>query len=100
MKIEQKLIGIISKKGATTIDSLVTQLNISRQYAHIIVKKLIERGTLKKMGTPPHVFYSVDNSITSSIKIVIPYQKELFLNEHFLLVDALGNKLQGLNAMQ
>lgn len=100
MKIEQKLLNIISKKGATTIDSLVAQLNISRQYAHIIVKKLVEKGVLLKMGTAPHVFYSLNNNIVSSIKSVIPYYKEQFLNEHFLIVDALGNKLQGLNAMQ
>lgn len=100
MKTEQKLINIISKKGPASIDALVTQLRISRQYAHIIVKKLVEKGLLIKMGTAPHVFYNINQESNKSLKSVIPYQKELFLKEHFLLVDALGNKLEGLNAMQ
>ncbi len=100
MKNEQKLLNIISKNGATSIDALVAQMNISRQYVHIIVKKLVEKGQLIKMGTAPHVFYNINNLSIPSAKNIIPYEKERFLNEHFLLVDALGNKLQGLNAMQ
>ncbi|MEO5911402.1 MAG: winged helix-turn-helix transcriptional regulator [Pelobium sp.] len=100
MKTEHKLLNIISKNGATSIDALVIQMNISRQYVHIIVKKLVEKGQLIKMGTAPHVFYSINNLSIPSAKNIIPYEKERFLNEHFLLVDALGNKLQGLNAMQ
>lgn len=100
MKTEQKLLNIISKNGATSIDALVAQMEVSRQYVHIIVKKLVEKGQLIKMGTAPHVFYSINIVSTPIVKNVIPYEKERFLNEHLLIVDALGNKLQGLNAMQ
>jgi hypothetical protein len=30
---------------------------------------------------------------------LVPYEKEQFLNQHFMLIDALGNQLLGLSAM-
>jgi hypothetical protein len=61
---------------------------------------MVEQGLLTKMGTAPHVFYSINNTSEQIVIQNIPHEKEQFLNTHFLLVDALGNKLQGLAAMQ
>ena len=41
MKTEEKAVKLIKKKGATTIDIIATELKVSRQYVHIIVKGLI-----------------------------------------------------------
>ena len=100
MKTEQKLLKLIDENEALGIDVLASKLKISRQYVHILVKKLVESGELMKMGTAPHVYYSLNKQNKHTLSSIIPYQKELFLNEHFLLVDALGNKLKGLEAMR
>ena len=100
MKMEEKLLKIVLKSDAVTIVSLATQLAISRQYVHVLVKKMLDNGKLKKMGTAPNVFYSI-NAINKTLESNnITYEKELFLNAHFLIVDALGNKLNGLKAME
>ena len=100
MKKEEALLKFIQQNDATTIDVLAIKLNISRQYVHIIVKKLVESGDLTKMGTAPHVFYTAKKEVNVTKTGIISYAKEQFLNQHFLIVDALGNKLQGLVGMQ
>jgi hypothetical protein len=100
MKPSKKLLKFMEKRGTVTIDTLVTHLNLSRQYIHILVKKMVEQGLLTKIGSAPHVFYSLNNTSKQVVIQNIPHEKEQFLNTHFLIVDALGNKLQGLAAMQ
>ena len=100
MNTAEKLLKFISKNNAVTIDTMAEKMAISRQYAHILVKKMIDDGKLKKIGTPPHVFYSINSLSSNNENDPINYENELFLNTHFLLVDALGTKLQGLKAMQ
>ena len=57
---------------------------------------MIDDGKLKKIGTASHVFYSLNTDEYSVENQSIAYEKEVFLHTHFLIVDALGNKLQGL----
>lgn len=99
MKIIDQLLKFVQKNNTVTVDAIAAQLSISRQYVHILVKKMIDDGKLKKIGTAPHVFYSVNIVEKELANNNIPYDKEVFLHTHFLIVDALGNKLQGLKAM-
>ena len=99
MKTSDKLIKYLLKNGATSIDVLATKLKISRQYVHTIVKEQIDRKSLIKMGTSPHVFYNIAPQLEKIDNELIPYNQEQFLQQHLLIVDALGNKLEGLNAM-
>ncbi len=102
MKIRAKIIGILKKKGATSVDDLTKELSISRQYAHKLVKDLVDTEEILKIGTAPHVYYSLKqaNENLDEKDSIISYKEEAFLNNHFMLVDALGNRLSGLKAMQ
>ena len=99
MKIKDKLVKLIQKNGATSVDTLTDKLNVSRQYVHQLVKQLVEENVLTKIGTAPQVFYNLAQ-ISAIDTDLISYENELFLKAHFLLVDALGNKLNGLDAMK
>jgi hypothetical protein len=99
VKTEQKILKYLSKNGATTIDTLTSVFRFSRQYIHQVIKILVSRNEVTKMGVAPHVYYSIPQVSTSEMEVV-SYDKESFLKEHFMLVDALGNKLVGLNAMK
>ncbi len=99
MKYKIKLLGYLKKNGANTIDSLVDVLGVSRQYVHRLVNELMDEGQVKKNGTAPHVYYSAIDTVRITEE-PLSYEKERFLNEHFLIVTALGDKLNGLEGMK
>ncbi len=100
MKTRDKLILFLKKNGTTSVEAMASKLKVSRQYIHRIVKELVDAKLITKIGQAPYVFYNISNAVDSTNIELISYQKELFLEQHFLLVDALGNKLAGLEAMK
>jgi DNA-binding Lrp family transcriptional regulator len=100
MKTDEKILRALQKNGAVSVETLSTTLKISRQYLHRKLKEMLEQNKVIKMGEAPHVFYSLaPKSETKNFELV-PYEKEQFLNQHFMIIDALGNQLSGLAAMK
>ena len=100
MKTRDKILRYIQKNEQSTIHSLANDLKISRQYAHRIISELEETGLVKKMGIPPKVYYSILAKIEEPLSKSISYEQERFLQEHFIVIDALGQLLEGLIAMK
>lgn len=100
MKTDEKILRVLQKNGAVSVDTLSEKLNISRQYLHRKLKEMLEQNKVIKMGEAPHVFYSVAPTSNTETAELVPYEKEQFLNQHFMLIDALGNQLIGLAAMK
>lgn len=100
MKTKNRIIKILKKNGQLSVAEISEMLDISRQYAHRILNELEEKGEIKRIGSPPKVFYLINEETNKITVESISRENELFLNEHFILVDALGNLLQGLPAMQ
>lgn len=100
VKTDEKILRTLQKSGAVSVDSLSDKLNISRQYLHRKLKEMVEQGRVIKMGEAPHVFYSAAPTNDTEIFELVPYEKEQFLNQHFMIIDALGNQLIGLAAMK
>jgi DNA-binding Lrp family transcriptional regulator len=99
MKTKDKIVRLLKKHGQITIHQLSELLKTSRQYIHRMITELEELNLIQKWGKAPHVYYSLAEKTGVNLNTVVPYQKELFLNAHFILIDALGNKLEGLKAM-
>ena len=100
MKTEQNILNFLFKNGNATIDEMSQKLKISRQYIHKVVKELIDTNKIIKTGKAPHVYYKMFEKNKINNLEVLRYDTEQFLNQHFILVDALGNKLEGINAMK
>jgi ubiquinone biosynthesis protein Coq4 len=100
VKTDDRILKFLKENDASSIDKLANGLSISRQYLHRKVKELVEQNKLIKMGEAPHVYYNIAPFITSEKNELVPYEKEQFLNQHFMIIDALGNQLIGLSAMQ
>jgi len=100
VKTRDKILKLIRKHQQLSIHDLSQLLKTSRQYVHRIISELEEEKAIQKWGKAPHVFYALadDNNLTTNESI--DFDKELFLKTHFLLIDALGNRLEGLNAMK
>ncbi len=58
MKTDEKILRVLQKNGATSIDKLSDILKISRQYLHRKLKEMMEQNRVIKMGEAPHVFYT------------------------------------------
>lgn len=100
MKTDERILRLLQKKRAVSVDVLSDNLNISRQYLHRKLKEMLEQHEVIKMGEAPHVFYSAAQKNKTETAELVPYEKEQFLNQHFMLIDALGNQLSGLAAMK
>jgi len=99
MKTKDKIIRLLKKHGQFSIHELSEILKASRQYIHRIISELEENNTIEKWGKAPQVYYTLAANETEHSASVVDFEKEQFLNQHFLLIDALGNKLEGLSAM-
>jgi DNA-binding transcriptional ArsR family regulator len=100
VKTRQKIIALLQQHGQMTIHDLSATTGFSRQYLHRKINELEEDGVVKALGMPPRVFYSLAEEKTERQHNEIKYEDEQFLMEHFLLVDSLGNLLDGIDALQ
>ncbi len=99
MKTKDKILRILKKRGQVSIHELCELLGASRQYVHRMISELEEDKVVQKLGKAPLVYYSLIQIESEKETPIISYEKEQFLNQHFLLIDPLGNCLEGLKAM-
>jgi hypothetical protein len=65
-----------------------------------VLLELEDEFKIKKIGVAPKVFYSINADTKVEQAMIITHEQELFLLNHFIVIDALGQKLEGLAAMQ
>jgi len=99
VKTKDKILRILKKRGQVSIHELCELLGASRQYVHRMISELEEEKVIQKLGKAPLVYYSLIQIEQEKETPIISYEKEQFLNQHFLLIDPLGNCLEGLKAM-
>jgi DNA-binding Lrp family transcriptional regulator len=100
MKTADKLLHLLKKNGLMSVAMLTEKLSISRQYVHKIINILEEKKLILKQGMPPNVFYAINNEAIITKDIILNFEDEKFLKEHFILIDALGKLLTGADAMK
>lgn len=100
MKTRDKILKLLEKHSQMTVHELSLKLQVSRQYIHRLLNEIEEDGLLEIVGTPPKVYYMLKSQIDSAYITEITLEDETFLGQHFLLVDPLGNMLEGLDAMR
>jgi phosphoribosylpyrophosphate synthetase len=100
MKSEDKILSFLSTKEMSTVEELTNNLGFSRQYIHKLLDRLISKEMVEKNGRIPHVYYRISDTSKQQEIPKITLENERFLNDHFLLVQAMGTMLQGIEAMQ
>ena len=99
MKTKDSILKLMSIHGQMTVHDLSAELKISRQYVHRVLNELLELELIIALGKAPKVYYVLKKQV-KQVKIQsISFEKETFLKEHFILVDPLGNMLEGIEAM-
>lgn len=100
MKSEAKIISFLLTKEMSTVEEMTNHLGFSRQYIHKLLDRLLDKELVEKNGRIPHVYYRISDMRTIDKIPNISLEKERFLFNHFLIVQATGTMLQGVEAMQ
>jgi DNA-binding transcriptional ArsR family regulator len=100
MKTRNLIIKLLKKHSQMTVHDIAENLKVSRQYVHRMLNELEEDNLIMVLGKAPKVYYSLKLQEKNTYVNSITFENELFLNQHFILVDPLGNLLEGLEAMQ
>jgi hypothetical protein len=102
MNVKNKIEHLFDQKIELSVNTIVSELNISNQYVHRVLKQLVESNEIEKIGLPPKTIYrKKEVQILSNIpKVIISKEKELFLNENFILITEVGQLLDGVAAFE
>jgi hypothetical protein len=102
MKAQQKILELLEKYNELSVNELTDLLMVSSQYIHRLLKDLIEKELVVKIGTAPKTFYKQNQNIettrSNKEQITISYDKEMFLKEHFIAITEMGQLLEGVAA--
>jgi phosphoribosylpyrophosphate synthetase len=102
MNFKNKIEILFEERKELSVVEIVSYLSVSKQYVHKILNQLVENNTIEKIGLPPKTIYrKKEAQIISTIpKAYISKEKELFLNQNFILITEVGQLLDGVAAFE
>lgn len=95
---KNKILEIIKKREQVTINDLVDFLGFSRQIIHRHISDLTKLGLIKKEGTSPKVFYSINADNGDNENVDLSKEQEKIISKNFFLITAIGQRKEGVNA--
>ena len=102
MNFKNKIENLFQEKKELSVLEIVSNLNISKQYAHKILIQLLENDFVEKIGSTPKTIYKLKkiSEHINSPSIIIPKEKQTFLEQNFILITEIGQLLEGLPAFE
>jgi hypothetical protein len=99
MTAEEKILALFQQSNDRTVVELVNETGVSKQLVHRILKSLVEKGTLIKLGTAPKTVYRWQNVQLPSLPTnTFDQTQNDYLKQHFLLITETGLYLEGYDA--
>lgn len=102
MNFKNKIQSLLEDKKELSVNEIVSELNISKQYVHRILNQLIENNEIERVGLPPKTIYKIKvfsiKKATSTENIST--DKQQFLQDNFILITEIGQLLQGVQAFE
>ncbi len=94
MSNKEKIIELIRKNDQMSVNRLSDELEISLSMVHRHIKQLLEGDILKKIGSAPHVFYTLmQEEKTKDFHFIESVQK--IIDKNFLFISSRGEKING-----
>ena len=96
MTAEKLILKLFQQANDRTVVELVNETGVSKQLVHRILKLLVERGVLIKLGRSPKTIYRLvkETQLEKPQNFLDPQQNE-YLNTNFLLITETGIFLEG-----
>lgn len=102
MEFKNKIKELFQDKKELSVNEIVSEFNISKQYVHRILNQFIESNEIERLGLPPKTIYKL--KILSEKKVVstviISSEKLNFLQENFIVITEIGQLLEGIAAFE
>ena len=91
----------LKQRGQASPRDLAEHLQITPQALHRHLKKMLLKNELRRVGSPPHVFYMLElASKSASSGAQISPEKATFLENHYTYINPQGVILSGLPAFE
>lgn len=95
MNTQDKIINYIKEKGQVTGADLADYLGISRQALFKHLPKLLASNSIRKIGTPPKVFYLISESVAIKEEEVVDKLVKNKINQKYLIITPAGERKDG-----
>jgi DNA-binding transcriptional ArsR family regulator len=97
---KEKILSYIKKGGKVTSKDLSEHLAISRQALFKHLPKLLKEKVIKKVGTPPRVYYFLGDEEAKVAVLRITPAVEHFINERYIFISPSGDFVPGWRGFQ
>jgi len=101
MTVKDKIIALFEKETELTVKELTTKLQASKQMVHLVIKRLVEKDFIIKLGKPPKTVYRLLDRKDIKAQDSLPdisEKNKTFLEQNFLVITELGDLLTGVIA--
>ena len=95
-----EILAYIKGKGPVTPRELYDHFSISSRAIFKQLKKLIEKGVLEKIGTPPKVYYQLVVNIANEADLNISKSTQELIDSEFLEITPMGEIMSGTKGFQ
>lgn len=95
-KTKEKIIKYVKEVGPVSAKDIIDYIAISKQALFLHLKYLVENNYLSKIGTPPKVFYIL-NEEKNSIEVNFNEEVSDVINKNFLFISSIGKIKEGVN---
>jgi predicted amidophosphoribosyltransferase len=92
-----QIVEIIKKNEQIQVKELVHILGLTQAAIHRALNKLIEEKVITKKGTPPKVFYFLNEQHPSLAHPLVPEPQKKMLEENYLYINPVGKIETGLD---
>lgn len=92
---KQKIVEYVKERGSVSAKDIVEYICISKQAIFLHLKYLIENNFLTKIGTPPRVFYIINEDKKDNFNITFSEDIKKIINENFLFITSIGKIKEG-----
>ena len=96
----QQILTYIQNSDMTSPADINTQFDINRQMIHRHLKKLVEMGFIKKIGSAPKVFYTAITDDTTISDYQINTDTKSIVDKNFFFIEPAGTELSGINGFE
>ncbi len=102
MNFKSKIQSLFKAKKELSVNEIVSDLHLSKQYAHRILNQLVETNEVERLGLPPKTIYRLKSVSENSTVVLATISKEQykFLHDNFIMITEIGQLLYGLEAFQ
>ncbi len=100
MTVKERILQLFVDRKELSVKEMVDRLGVSAQMVHLVLKGLVARGAIEKLGRTPKTVYRLTtrSSADQVVQSDLPDEDRTYLSKNFLSVTETGDLLQGIDA--